>query len=243
MDKMLNKTSKDGNSPFLFIGTSHIAKESIDEIKKAFDEFSPNVIAIELDRGRLSSLFSKQKSQPSLFSLISQIGLIGALFVKIGHRIQKRLGNIVGVEPGSEMKQAVLLAREYSLPILLIDQDIRITMRHLSKAFGIKEGFTIFKEIIFAPFSKKERVQIDISKVPDEKQVEKIIQEMKKRYPSLYNVLIEERNRYMKKRLEEFHSKFPDKKILVVTGEGHRAWLEKNINKISTQEKDSKQKL
>ncbi len=216
---------------FCFVGTSHIAQQSLENVKQAFYEFSPDVVALELDSQRIKSLYSDNQTQPSLFALISQIGLFGALFVKIGHFIQQKLGKIVGISPGSEMKVAAALAKERNLPLLLIDRNINITMRRLSKAFTFKEGCRIVWELITAPFMKEKRIRFDLSKVPPEKVVKNLIKEMKKAYPSLYKVLIEERNRYMKRMLEDFHNRFPEKKILVVVGEGHRSWLEEHLMK------------
>jgi pheromone shutdown-related protein TraB len=229
----MNQAKKEQNKPekqfIRFVGTSHIAKQSLENVKQAFYEFSPDVVALELDSQRIKSLYSTSQAQPSFFSLIPHIGLFGALFVKVGHFIQQKLGKMVGISPGSEMKIAASLAKERQLPLLLIDRNINITMRRLSKAFTFKEGCHIFWEIISAPFMRKKRIRFDLSKVPPEKMVNKLIKEMKKAYPSLYKVLIEERNHYMKKMLDEFHNRFPEKRILVVVGEGHRSWLEKQL--------------
>ena len=45
----------------IIIGTSHIAKQSLKEVKKAIEEEKPDIIAIELDRKRLMALASKKK--------------------------------------------------------------------------------------------------------------------------------------------------------------------------------------
>jgi len=41
------------------IGTSHIAKQSLDEVERAINVEKPDIIALELDRRRLYSLFKK----------------------------------------------------------------------------------------------------------------------------------------------------------------------------------------
>ena len=44
----------------VFLGTSHIAKQSLDEVKKYISNEKPDIIALELDRNRLQALMSKK---------------------------------------------------------------------------------------------------------------------------------------------------------------------------------------
>src|SRR3989338_11107380 len=106
------------------IGTSHIAKQSIQEIKKAVHEQNPDIIAVELDSFRASALLEAKKSKLS-FTDILHIGIKGFIFAKIGQAVQQKLGKMVGVDPGSEMKTALLLAREKNKIIAFIDQPLQ----------------------------------------------------------------------------------------------------------------------
>ena len=47
----------------LIVGTSHISQQSIDEIHKYFEEFNPDIIAVELDILRFQSLISKKQKR------------------------------------------------------------------------------------------------------------------------------------------------------------------------------------
>ena len=62
---------------------------------------------------------------------------------------------------------------------------------------------------------------IDLSKVPSKKLIKKLIGIVKKKYPNVYMVLVEERNKIMAKNLSSLMRKFPEKKILAVIGAGH----------------------
>ena len=42
------------------IGTSHIAKQSIDEVKNVISFYNPEIIALELDQKRLPALMQKK---------------------------------------------------------------------------------------------------------------------------------------------------------------------------------------
>ncbi|MGV8086556.1 MAG: TraB/GumN family protein [Candidatus Woesearchaeota archaeon] len=215
---MLNNHYKN----ILILGTSHIAKESIDKITSEFNSLNPDIVCVELDHKRLHALSTDQKPDRSLAG-IRKYGLTGYLFAVIGGIIQQKLGNVVGIKPGSDMLTAVNLAKSNNKQLFLVDQDIEITLKRFSKAFSFKEKFRLLSDVITAPFNKK--MKIDLSKVPKEELIHKLINDMKKRYPNLYLVLIDERNQVMAKNIYRIMSKNSDKKILVVIGAGHEKEL------------------
>ena len=204
------------------IGTSHIAIDSIAKITEEFSSFNPDIVCVELDANRLHSLTSDQKPDRSIRG-IKHYGLQGYLFAVIGGYIQEKLGNVVGVKPGSDMLTAVNLTRSNHKILNLVDQDISITLKRFSKAFTWKEKFRLAWDVISAQFKK--RMQIDLNKVPKEELIGKLMNDLKKRYPNLYTVLIEERNQVMAKNIYRIMSKNEDKKILVIIGAGHEKEL------------------
>ena len=117
----------------VFLGTSHIAKQSMNEVKKYIEEQKPDIVALELDKRRLNALMSKAPRKIELRS-IRHIGLKGFLFSLFGAWAEKKLGKIVGVAPGSEMKQAIKLAKKNGIKIALIDQDIEVTLTKCLKS-------------------------------------------------------------------------------------------------------------
>ena len=116
------------------IGTSHIAAQSIRDVTKTIEKELPEYVAIELDRRRFYGLTHPMKRKLSL-SDIRKIGVKGFLFNIAGAWIEKKLGKMVGVQPGTEMKTAVKLAKKHRLKLALIDQDIQITLNKLSAFF------------------------------------------------------------------------------------------------------------
>ena len=61
------------------IGTSHISKDSVLEIKKQISTFKPDIVCVELDVNRYKSLFHK-KSEKIRLSNISNI-IISCTFI------------------------------------------------------------------------------------------------------------------------------------------------------------------
>jgi len=213
------------------IGTSHIAKQSLDEVEEAIENGKPDIIALELDRRRLYSLFNK----PGRIRIydIKRVGVKGFIFSLIGAWAEKKLGKMVGVMPGSEMKKAVRLAKKNKIRIALIDQDIEITLKRFSKSLTWKEKWNFIADITKAIFVRKKVIEFDLTKVPDKKTIKKLVGKVKKRYPNIYNVLIEERDHVMAENLRKIMEKYPEKKILAIIGAGHEEDIIKLIKKPS----------
>lgn len=218
------------------IGTSHIARQSVNEVREAIFDFHPDVVAIELDYPRFHALTTGKKKRIGLMD-IRYIGVKGFLFALIGEYAEKKLGQSVGTKPGADMLSAIKTARELKIPIALIDQEISITLKNFSKALDWKEKWNIFTDIIRGLiFGKKEAKKlgldnIDLSKVPEKELIEKAMKLAKKRYPNLYRVLVSDRNVYMAKMLVKIAKASPEKKILAVVGTGHGEDIEKLVKR------------
>jgi len=219
------------------IGTSHIAKQSVNEIKKAIVDENPDVIALELDIERAAALLHERKSKLNIASIL-QIGVKGYVFAKIGQYVQQKLGHKVGVAPGADMKTALELARKRKKDVAFIDQPIKITLKKFSKELSWKERGRFVADIFKGIFSPKKQMKelgldsLDLTKVPTGDIIEKMVGQLKGRYPSVYKTLVEDRNKYMVKKLIKLMRKHPEKKILAVVGAGHKEGMEKLLLKI-----------
>ncbi len=197
------------------IGTSHISKDSVKEVEKTILKVRPRFVAVELDRRRLSLLENKKKSRISLRD-IKNLGIKGFLLNLIGAWFEKRMGKKVGVEPGSEMKMAINLTKKLNLNLVLIDQDIKSTINKFLSRITRKEKLRFIKDLFFS-----RDTGFDIKKVPSQNEIKKIINKIKKDYPSFYLTIIKERNVYMAQNLYKLMQKYPHEKIVAVIGAGH----------------------
>lgn len=219
------------------LGTSHIAQQSIEEITTACRDLHPGLIAVELDAERASALLEDYPQKVPLHQLF-RLGWKGVLFAKLAQYVQQHLGKTVGVNPGAEMKTALLLAKEQKIPVALIDQPIQVTLKNFSRQFTWKEKFQFLKDILgglLFPRRAKERLGLaglDLRKVPSADLVEKMMVEVETRYPSLYKVLVDDRNKYMVRQLVKLLRQHPGKKILVIVGMGHKKGMEMLLQKV-----------
>ncbi len=219
----------------VLIGSSHIAKESIDEVRNTINKEKPDIIALELDNKRLYSLLHKQKEKISIYNIF-RVGVKGFFFSLLGAWAEKKLGQIVGVSPGSEMLEAVKLARKNKIKLALIDQDIEVTLRNFSKAITWREKLNFVVDVFKAVILKERKIEFDLTKVPDERVIKKLIKEVKDRYPNVYKILVKQRNYIMAHNLFNLLEKNKDKKVLAIVGAGH----EKEILDLIKKEREGK---
>lgn len=208
----------------VLIGTSHIAKESIAAVERAILQEQPAIVALELDRKRLLALLHPQKGGLG-WKDIRRIGLKGWLFSHVGAWVERKLGEKVGVKPGAEMLRAVHAAHAVRAQLALIDQDIEVTLRRFSKALTWKEKWRLVVDAFKGLVLRKQEFSFDLSTVPSQRLVAKMIRQVQRRYPNLYRVLVTERNQVMARRLAYLMKHHPDERIIAVVGAGHEQEL------------------
>ena len=198
------------------VGTSHIAKESVEEAKRVILREKPDAVALELDKARLFALLEKRKA--GMLEQIRHLGFRGFILNTLGAWVEAKLGKLVGVKPGSEMLAAVDAAKEIGAKIYLVDRRIEVTLRRLINKITFREKLRFVFDLFAGLFLGK-GIKIDISKVPSKEVIKQAIAYVRTRYPNVYKVLIEERNRFIARnlcRLMERH-----KLVVAVLGAGH----------------------
>ncbi len=219
----------------IIVGTSHIAKQSSEKVRKIIDEDMPDVVGVELDLMRYKSLISKehQKQKQGTYSSIRRVGVKGFVFASIGSFATKRLAKYVGTDPGVDMLEAVRVAHKNKIKVYLIDQNIDITLSKFSKSLTAREIGRFFLDMIKGIFNPKGELKklgikrFDLNTVPGEEIIEKMIAYMKKRYPSVYKVLVHQRNIVMSKRIMKLMELEDVNKMVAVVGAGHQAGMKK----------------
>jgi pheromone shutdown-related protein TraB len=233
-----------------FIGTSHIAEQSVKEIEEYILNNKPTVIAVELDKQRLQGLLQKRKDRISLknIGLIRKVGITGFIFAYIASTIQRTLGSKMNIQAGSDMLTAVKLAKKHDIKIALIDQNVDVTLRKLSKEMKFGEKMRIVWDVLKGFLTGETGAEelgikkMNFKKVPQDELVEKVITKTKDRYPSFYKVLVHDRNKFMIKNLFNLMIHHPNETILAVVGAGHKKemkeLLDKKLEKLNSGQMD-----
>jgi len=187
------------------VGTAHVSAQGVEDVSHHLDAVSPDVVAVELDPGRLHALETGT----------NRIDLRQPMIALIQY-VQQFIGDRTGVSPGSEQLEAVHQAEARFLPVALIDQDIRTTTARLKEMPWLERfkiaGFTLTG--LLMPFTS----EIDIN-LKDPDMIEELLVRLRISFPHTHQVLLEERNKVMADRLQALERDHGD--VLAFVGAGH----------------------
>lgn len=202
------------------IGTAHISKQSVEEVKDAILEQKPEVVAVELCEARYRALVEQRDVQIlDILKSKNSLMVLANVFLSF---LQRRLGEEVGVKPGSEMLAAVSAAEAVGAKVALIDRDIRITLNRTLAKMGFVEKIRVLKEMVSTYNLSGDDIEGEIDNLKKEANVTEILEQFRDTAPNMYKVLVDERNAYMTKRILDLGTD----NVIAVVGAGHKKGME-----------------
>ncbi|NJF24386.1 TraB domain-containing protein [Thermococcus sp. Bubb.Bath] len=203
------------------IGTMHVSPRSREEVLETIERERPTAVAVELDPLRFRGITSGVKAGLKESLQFGRSGLVSYLLTKF----EERLGEEFGMAPGGEMLAAIEAAGRLGVPLILIDEDIRMIMSKILAA-PIRERLLLALEGLSFFFPGVGSAAAEELGDPVESYREMTL-EFRNRYPYLYRVLVKERNAVMARNLisavDEFRMRgIKRPRIVAVVGLGHR---------------------
>lgn len=154
---MTKETIKIGGKKVIIVGTVHISKESVEEVREVIESEKPDVVGVELCQSRFESLKNAKKwEETNIIDIIKQGKVFLFLINLLLSNYQKRLGDKFGVRPGSEFIEAISVAEENDTKIALIDRDIQVTLKRAWSNMGIKEKMKLMFSLFLGFFEEAE---------------------------------------------------------------------------------------
>lgn len=202
------------------IGTAHVSDKSVEEVKKTIIEEKPDAVAIELCPTRYYNMLAEkngEKQEIPIKEIIKGNNITLFLVNSILAHFQRRIGEDLGVKPGSEMVAAMEAANETGAKLILIDRDIQITLKRALNQMSFMEKAKFMYGLISSFFSEDEEIE-DIESIKEEDTLTEVMEYFKDMSPKAYDVLVTERDAYMAKRLLDVEGK----KVVAVVGAGHK---------------------
>jgi len=203
------------------VGTAHVSQQSVDEVRAAIGEYTPDVVAIELDPARFSAL-KRQAADPSVRDVLEVRNFNSLLVQWLLAYLQRKIGLDVGVEPGAEMKAAIEEAEKRNIPVALVDRDIRVTLLRFWNSLGFIEKIRMFWALIVSIAEIDNGQEIDIESLKEQNVIDVVMEEFRKFSPNGARALIDERDAFIAHQLVLLKAQRPEGKILAVVGAGHR---------------------
>lgn len=212
------------------IGTAHVSEKSIEKVKDTIFEKTPDVVAVELDINRYNNLMNErrgidQKKEFQIKEIIKGDNLTLFLISGFLSYMQRKIGDDVGVKPGSEMLAAVDAANEIGARVALIDRDISITLNRAIKKMSAFEKMKFIYGLIASFFSKEEEIE-DIESITEGDALKEVMGYFQEMSPKAYDVLVTERDAYMAKMLLGIN----EENVVAVVGAGHQKGIKNYMN-------------
>ncbi|MGO4222066.1 TraB/GumN family protein [Lysobacter sp. TAF61] len=213
---------------YTLLGTAHVSQASVEAVRDAIDSGAFDAVAVELDPQRLQAL-----TDPDALARLDLVQVIRtgktALFAAnlALAAYQRRLAEQLGIEPGAELKRAVLEARQRELPVHLIDRDVGLTFKRANNRLGWWSRAKLGGGLMAALFVDEEVGAEEIEKLKQGDMLESSFGEFASDSPELYETVIAERDRYMAARLRESHG--DAREVLAVVGAGHLQGLARHL--------------
>lgn len=195
-------------------GTSHVSQESLELVEEKIEEIDPEMIALELDMMRLNALLNDKQRKSG-----------GPLFLRILQHFQQSIGKKTGVMPGEEMLYAYNIADRKGKEVALIDQDIRITIDKLKDVSFWEKLKALAQLVVGMMFPGSFDM---VNEIPEEELIDELLFEMEFKFPEMYKVLVEDRNRHMAESLKMMADDV-DGDIVAFVGAAHKKAIEREL--------------
>ncbi|MBW8374786.1 conjugal transfer protein TraB [Stenotrophomonas maltophilia] len=214
---------------YTLLGTAHVSQASVEAVERAIESGRFDAVAVELDAQRLQALTNPDAlAKLDLVEVIrkGRVALFAANLALAAY--QRRLAEQLEIEPGAELKRAVVMANERNLPVHLIDREVGLTFKRASQRLGFFGKIKLVMGLGAGLFASEEVGEDEIEKLKQGDMLEASFGEFASESPALYETIIGERDRYMATRLREVHDP-AQREVLAVVGAGHLAGLAKYL--------------
>jgi len=198
------RTIQLGDRVVLLVGTAHISPESIEEVKSLITEKRPSRVCIELDSGRWKSMsegqgwesldIGKVLKEGKGFLLLANLALSG---------FQRRMGSGVGVKPGEDMLAAGRTAEDLGIPYSFCDREVQMTLKRAWAKSGFWNKSKLIASLAESAFSNEKLTEGEIENLKEQNELGEMMGELADYLPSVKEVLIDERDRYLAAKIYE----------------------------------------
>jgi pheromone shutdown-related protein TraB len=210
----------------ILIGTAHVSKESVNLVHQVIEQEKPDCVCVELDLRRYRALSDKKRWQSLDLKKIIRTKQLSTLMMNlILASYQKKLGDQLGVMPGSELLEAAKTAENMDIHVELCDRDVRVTMRRAWKATSFFRKSYLVASLIASLFEDTEITEEKLEELKETDVLSELMAELGQALPELKQVLIDERDTYLAEKIKEAKGE----KIVAVVGAGHIEGIKKAL--------------
>mgnify|MGYP003320927269 CR=1 FL=1 len=196
---------KFGDREIILVGTAHVSAESINEVTQTIEAEKPDAVAIELDEKRYANLMDPEswRKMDIIKVLKNKQGFLMMANIVLAS-YQKKMGLETGVKPGDEMLAAIHKAEEMGIPKYMVDREISVTLRRAWSENSLWGKCKLLAALIATAFDNEEVDASKIEELKNKSEMDSMMNSLAEEMPVIKEVLIDERNQYLAKKLSQF---------------------------------------
>ncbi|MFJ5761505.1 TraB/GumN family protein [Neobacillus sp. NPDC093182] len=225
-EENITRIDLDGKE-IILIGTAHVSKQSVAQVKEVIDREQPDSVCIELDEQRYKSIMEGSKwRETDIFKVIKEKKATLLIMNLAISSFQNRLAKQFDTKPGQEMIQGIESAKEIGAELVLADRNIQITFSRIWGNVGVWGKAQLLTSIIYSIFNKETISEEELEKMKTQDTLNASLAEISEAFPKLKKPLIDERDQYLAQKIKEA----PGKKVVAVLGAAHVPGITKEIH-------------
>ncbi|PKL24035.1 MAG: TraB family protein [Spirochaetae bacterium HGW-Spirochaetae-3] len=215
----------------VLVGTAHVSRESVDEVVAVIESEKPDGLCVELDEGRWKSMNAPDQWEKTDIIKVIREGRAFLLLANLAlSSFQRRMGVDSGVKPGEEMVAAIRAAEAAGIPFGFCDRDVQTTLRRAWGRSNLWNKSKLVAQLISAAFSSEKPDAAEIERLKVRSELDEMMGELAEYLPSVKEVLIDERDRYIASKIWAM----PGDSIVAVIGAGHASGVEMWLGRLAS---------
>lgn len=198
------------------VGTGHVFNIS-KQIMFLIKHIWPDVVLVELDATRYNAMSigitGEERTLPWIYRSVA--------------KYQNHMSKKYGIVTGDEMFVAVQTGKLIGAEIGFIDDDIARVIEETQAEMSFGEKIRYSLSLFKTKFSTKKHVEQVVENYYGKES--EVIENLRKKYPTLVKKLIDERNKHMVTKIIDYFDKFSN--ILIIVGDLHVEGITKLLNR------------
>lgn len=213
---------------FILIGTAHVSRNSVEQVKEVVEFERPDSVCIELDEQRYQTIIEGDKwKNTDIIKIIKEKKSTLLLVNLVLSSFQKRIAKQFGINAGQEMIQGIESAKTIGANLVLADRNIQTTFSRIWHGVRIWGKIRLIAGIVFSIFNTEEITEEDLEKLKSHDMLDSILNDLTASFPDLKRPLVDERDQYLAQKIKEA----PGNKVVAVLGAAHIPGIKEEIYK------------
>jgi pheromone shutdown-related protein TraB len=209
---------RDGERTFYIVGTAHVSKASVDEVRQVIEEVRPDTVCLELCPTRYEALTDEDRwKKLDVFRVIRDGKTLMLLANLAIGAYQRRMGAQLGVQPGAELLAGAESAKNIGAEISLVDRDIQTTLRRTWANVPFWRRAELVGAIVASTVTGETLDAEAIEELKEQANLSKMLEEFAEALPEVKGPLIDERDLYLMSGIEAA----PGQTVVAVVGAAH----------------------